>query len=87
MRSTQFGPASSSLKLLPIAVLGLAGLVAGCTPNLEDKLLCQNSTQCPTGYFCAADGKCQQGDSVPEIVVLTQTSGITSRGRLRSRCR
>ncbi len=69
-------------RLLPLALSGLAALaaLAACTPNLDDKLSCLNSTQCPTGYYCAADGKCQVGATVPELALITPTAGVIFSG-------
>ena len=59
----------------------LAGLAAACTPDLQGRLACNTSAQCPTGYYCdLAQGKCLSGTTKPEVTLLTP--GLGKGGKL-----
>ncbi|HUJ26691.1 MAG TPA: kelch repeat-containing protein [Myxococcales bacterium] len=58
-------------------ILLLAALLSACGPDLSN-LPCASSTECATGYVCnLSTGKCEPGESKPEITLLTDVGGIT----------
>lgn len=70
-----------------LCTLLAAAAVAACGPNLTN-LSCASSTECPTGYACnLSTGKCEAGDSKPEITALTDVSGVTFNGAIAVRAR
>jgi hypothetical protein len=65
------------------ALLSSLALLSACTtPDLQGKLACDSSLQCPSGYTCdLASGKCVTGSTAPQLTVLTPTDGMVFSGR------
>jgi hypothetical protein len=53
---------------------------AGCTKDFNDTIPCASDLNCPSGYHCAASGKCQTGEASVRVEWLSPASGAAMRG-------
>ncbi len=58
------------------AVVAISLASAACAPNFDGKLPCSSDAQCPTGFYCSTEGKCQTGSTpAPTITSFTPAGG------------
>jgi hypothetical protein len=62
------------------ATLTLLVAAAGCSKDFNGTIACASDSNCPSGYHCAADGKCQTGEASVKVDWVSPPAGTFMRG-------
>jgi hypothetical protein len=52
----------------------------GCSKDFNDSIACASDNNCPSGYHCANDGKCQTGEASVKVEWVSPQDGAPMRG-------